>query len=115
MHGIVKGRLESARQLLPCGNAKSEQVGKAAASRSWGKPPDARGLANAALSPWRLPFSQRERLVAPQRTGSSTRGKTHLRGLKNLNFLLVQGGGLCLSSREFHSLGLAPLARVASK
>ncbi|MEH1936332.1 MAG: hypothetical protein V7L14_22050 [Nostoc sp.] len=74
LHGIVKGRLESARQLLPCGNAKSEQVGKAAASRSWGKPPDASGLANATLS--------------PQRTGSSTRGKTHLRGLKNLNILL---------------------------
>jgi len=30
-------------------------------------------------------------------------GETHLRGLNDLDFLLVREGGLCLCSREFYS------------
>jgi hypothetical protein len=37
---------------------------------------------------------------------ASTRGFTHLRGFKTLNFSLVRVGGLCLCSREFYSPGL---------
>ncbi|MDZ8187723.1 MAG: hypothetical protein RMX96_23085 [Nostoc sp. ChiSLP02] len=56
--------------MLPCGNAFSEQVGRADDSRlKSGNPPTA---------------------LSPQRTGSSTQTITHLRGFQNLNFPLVR-------------------------
>ncbi|MCW5315176.1 hypothetical protein GTQ43_15570 [Nostoc sp. KVJ3] len=40
--------------------------------------------------------------ILHQATGSrGYTGKTHLCGLKTLDFLLVHGGGLCLYSRDF--------------
>ncbi len=40
--------------------------------------------------------------------------KTHLRGLRIFDFVLVHEGGLCLCSREFHSprLKLTPMGNA---
>ncbi len=45
-------------------------------------------------------------IIPKKSLGDLNRGytdKTHLRGFKTLDFVLVHGGGLCLCSRDFQS------------